>query len=85
MMNPTVQDEKHKKALDDCIGKVLSKLILHMDDKSENFRNLVLGCVLALPGSVEQAVRDAVEMAKKTNVHQEQVERIVEKIAGVSI
>ena len=56
-----------------------------MDDESEIFRNIVLGCVITLPSSLDHLVREAVEKVRGKHVHQEQVNKIVEKIGGLSI
>ena len=80
-----LQDENQMKMVDDIIRKVLSRLVLHMDDESEIFRNIFLVCVITLPSSLDQLVREAVEKVRGKQVHQEPVNKIVEKIGGLSI
>ena len=80
-----LQDENQKKSVDDFYRKVISKLVLHMDDESEIFRNIVLGCVITLPSSLDPMVREAVEKVRGKHLHWEQVEKIVEKIGGLSV
>ena len=80
-----LQDENQNKMVDNIIRKVLSRLVLHMDDESEIFRNIFLGCVMTLPSSLDQLVREAVEKVRGKHVHQEPVKKIVEKIGGLSI
>jgi hypothetical protein len=80
-----LQDENQKKSVDDFYRKVISKLVLHMDDESEIFRNIVLGCVITLPSSLDLLVGEAVKKVRGKQVHQEQVEKIAEKIGGLSV
>ena len=80
-----LQDENQKKGVVDVITKALSRLVLHMDDESEIFRNIVLGCVITLPSSLDNLVREAVEKVRGKQVHQEPVNKIVEKIGGLSV
>ena len=56
-----------------------------MDDDSENFRNIIFGCVITLPLSLEDLVREAVEKTRGKHVHQEQLEKIVQKIGGLTV
>ena len=80
-----LQDENKNKSLDNFIGKVLSRLVLHMDDESESYRNIVLGCIIALPATLNKNVREAVKKAQEKQVHKEPLEKLIKKIGDLSL
>ena len=80
-----LQDENKNKSLDNFIGKVLSRLVLHMDDESESYRNIVLGCIITLPETLDENVREAVKKAREKQVHKEPLEKVIKKIGDLSV
>ena len=71
--------------MDKFIGKVLSRLVLHMDDESESYRNIVLGCIITLPETLDENVREAVKKAREKQVHKEPLEKVIKKIGDLSV
>ena len=79
------EDEKKSKSLVDLVTKILSRLILHMDDDSEVFRDIVLGCIITLPSSLDQLVKETVEKAKEKQIHKEHINKLIEKISALHV
>ena len=56
-----------------------------MDDESEVFRDIVLGCLITLPSTLDQIVQNALEKAKEKQIHQEPINKIIEKISALNV
>ena len=51
------------------VAELLASLVLHMDDEAEGMRDLVLGCLVSLPGPLHPALREAAETARASQAH----------------
>ena len=56
-----------------------------MDDDSEVFRDIVLGCIITLPSSLDQIVKETVEKAKEKQIHKEHINKLIEKISALHV
>ena len=56
-----------------------------MDDESESYRNIVLGCIITLPATLDENVREAVKKAREKQVHKEPLEKVIKKIGDLSV
>ena len=56
-----------------------------MDDESEVFRDIVLGCIITLPTTLDEIVQDTLEKAKEKQIHQEPINQIIEKISALHV
>jgi len=79
------ENQNKTKSLVDLVKKILARLILHMDDESEVFRDIVLGCIITLPTTLDEIVQDTLEKAKEKQIHQEPINQIIEKISVLHV
>ena len=60
-------------------------MILHMDDESANLRNIVLGCLITLPTSLDFLVMEEVKKVEMKHVHQDPIQKLGEKFRAFSV
>ena len=78
------QNEEGLDEIKDCGRKVVSKLILHMDDDEDEIRNIVFNYLANLPLQLEKIVKIEVEKAKAKHVHREHIDKLIEKFDAIS-
>ena len=70
------EEEKLRKTL----SHVVTSLLLHMDDDSENLRDLILGSLICLPVSLQSKVREQAESCLVSHRHSEHLTTLLQTI-----
>ena len=51
-----------------------------MDDEDESLRDIILGCLIALPPILHMILKTQLEKALKTNRHKEHLETLIKTV-----
>ena len=66
--------------LDRAVGSVLGSLALHMDDDSAALRDLILGCLITLPPSLQPGLVPLLERSLATHRHKQHIHTLLNTI-----
>ena len=69
-----VDDDREK--LVKAVTLALKTLVLHMDDDSEVFRDIILGCLITLPHNLHHHLIDHLDKAINTHRHKQHIETL---------
>ena len=62
------------------VGSVLGSLALHMDDDSAALRDLILGCLITLPPSLQPGLVPLLERSLATHRHKQHIHTLLNTI-----
>jgi len=71
---------KDQKGLKETELRLLQKLVLHMDDKSQQLRKQVSDSLTRLPTSLHLQLRELLVKARETHLNQEELKQVLENI-----
>ena len=66
--------------LSDTVSTVIANLLLHMDDDSESLRDLILGCLITLPVSLQSVVEEKVSACLSNHRHLDHLNTLLQTV-----